>query len=91
MNVSRNESVVGSDPGKPKPRKGSDVTGNAPDTLYVLLRDEEAAGKIIVELGAFVRFNHKIDKQLTRLERRTLKKIPLLLNRGIFGRQRRPS
>jgi hypothetical protein len=37
------------------------VTGNAPDTLYVLLRDEEAAGKIIVELGAFVRFNHKID------------------------------
>lgn len=68
-------------------QKGCDVTGNAPDTLYVLLRDEEAAGRIIAPLSAFVRFNRKIDKQLIKLERRTLKKIPQLLNRGIFGRR----
>ena len=74
-----------------RPQKGRDVTGNAPDTLYVLLRDEESAGRIIAPLGAFVRFNRRIDKQLARLERQTLKKIPQLLNRGIFARPQRPA
>ena len=66
------------------------MTGNAPDTLYVLLTDEEAAGRIVARLEAFVRFNRRIDKQLVRFERRTLKKIPQLLSRGNFGRQQRP-
>jgi hypothetical protein len=67
------------------------VTGNAPDTLYVLLKDEEAAGRIVARLDAFVRFNRKLDKQLARLERRTLKRMPQLLNRGIFGRPPGPA
>lgn len=66
------------------------MTGNAPDTLFVLLADEEAAGRIVARLDAFVRFNRRIDKQLTRFERRTLKKIPQLRSRGAFGRRRRP-
>lgn len=61
------------------------MTGNAPETLYVLLQDEEAAGRIIVELEGFIRFNRKIDKQLVRLERRTLRKFPQLRHRGKRG------
>ena len=71
------------------PQKGRSVTGNAPETMYVLLRDEEAAGRIIVELGSFVRFNRRLDKQLARLERRTLRKYPQLLQRSVFGRPQR--
>jgi hypothetical protein len=63
------------------------VTGNAPETLYVLLQDEEAAGRIIVELQGFIGFNRKIDKQLVRLERRMLRKFPQLRQRGKSGRR----
>jgi hypothetical protein len=52
----------------------------------VLLRDEEAAGRIVVELGSFVRFSRKMDKQLARLQKRTLKRYPQLMQRGVFGR-----
>jgi hypothetical protein len=62
------------------------VAGNAPDTLFVLLRDEEAAGRIVVELGSFVRFSRKMDRQLARLQKRTLKRYPQLMQRGVFGR-----
>jgi hypothetical protein len=54
--------------------------------MHVLLSNEEAAGRILVELRPFVRFSRKIDKQLARLERQTLRKYPQLLQRGIFGR-----
>jgi hypothetical protein len=54
--------------------------------MYVLLRDEEAAGRVIVELGSFVRFSRRMDKQLARLQRRMLKKYPQLLQRGVIGR-----
>lgn len=68
------------------PQKGCAVAGNAPDTLFVLLRDEEAAGRIVVELGSFVRFSRKMDRQLARLQKRTLKRYPQLMQRGAFGR-----
>jgi hypothetical protein len=73
------------------PGKGCDVTGNVPDTMYVLLRDEEAAGRIVVELRPFIRFSHRMDKQLARLERKALKNYPQLLQRGVFGRPVRES
>jgi hypothetical protein len=65
------------------------VTGNAPQTLYVLLKDEEAAGRVIVELDAFVRFNRRMNKQLSKLERRVFRRYPQLLQRGVIGRPQR--
>ena len=62
------------------------MTGNAPQTFYVLLKDEEAAGRVIVELDAFVRFNRRMTKRLRKLERRTFKRFPQLLQRGAIGR-----
>lgn len=67
------------------------MAGNSADTMHVLLSDEEAAGRILVELRPFVRFSRKIDKQLVRLERQALRKYPQLLARGIFGRPQRPA
>jgi hypothetical protein len=67
-------------------QKGPTVTSDAPGTMYVLLRDEEAAGRIIVKLAPYVRFSRKIDKQLARLERQALTNYPQLLQRGVFGR-----
>lgn len=60
------------------------MTESAPDTYFVLLHNEAAAGRIVAPLNAFVRFNRKIDKQLRRLERRMLRQMPQLLNRGVF-------
>ena len=62
------------------------MTGNAPQTFYVLLKDEEAAGRVIVELDAFVRFNRRMTKRLRKLERQTFKQFPQLLQRGAIGR-----
>jgi hypothetical protein len=59
--------------------------------MQVLLSDEEAAGRILVELRPFVRFNRKMDRQLARLERRILTSYPQLLQRGIFERPQRPA
>jgi hypothetical protein len=55
--------------------------------LYVLLRDEEAAGRIIVELDAFVRYNRRMTARLAKLERRMYRQVPQLLQRG---RMRKP-
>ena len=71
------------------PQKGPSVAGDAPETMYVLLSDELAAGRVVAELGSFVRFSRRMDKQLSRLERRTLKKYPHLLQRAVFGRPQR--
>ena len=57
--------------------------------MHVLLSDEEAAGRILVELRPFVRFSRKIDRQLARLQRRILKNYPQLLQRGVFERPQR--
>ena len=67
------------------------MTGSTPDTLYVLLRDEEAAGRIVVKLNAFVRFSLKMDKRLAKLERQMLRRYPQLLQRGAFPRRRPPA
>jgi hypothetical protein len=54
-----------------------------------MLRDEEAAGKVIVPLKPFLRFSRRIDKQLKRLERRIRRECPQVTRRGQFwtGRQ----
>jgi hypothetical protein len=68
--------------------KGTAVTGNAPqETLYVLLSDEEAAGRVIVELDAFVRYNRQMTRQLVKLERQTFRRYPFLLRLGAISRR----
>jgi hypothetical protein len=64
------------------------VTSDAPQTWFVMLRDEEAAGKVIVPLKPFLRFSRRMDKQIKRLERRIRKQCPQLARRGQVERQR---
>jgi hypothetical protein len=64
------------------------VTSDAPQTWFVMLRDEEAAGKVIVRLRPFLRFSRRMDKQLQRLERRIRKRYPQLARRGLLGSRR---
>ena len=73
----------------PEPERPNSVTSDVPQAWYVMLQNEEAAGKVIVPLKPFLRFSRRIDKQLGRLERRMQKKIPQLKRRGQFGRERR--
>src|SRR5262245_24210839 len=78
----------------PSSRQGGNaVTSDASQVWFVMLKDEEAAGKVIVPLKPFLRFSRRIDKQLTKLERRIQKQIPQLLRRGQLGREswQRPS
>lgn len=61
------------------------MTSQAPQTWFVMLRDEAAAGKVIVPLKPFLRFNRRMDKQVAKLERRIRKTIPQLAKRGQVG------
>jgi hypothetical protein len=54
--------------------------------MLVMISDEAAAGRIVVELGAFVRLNMAIDEQLVALEERMLRDMPQLAVRGASGR-----
>ncbi|HZN35127.1 MAG TPA: hypothetical protein VFB80_14965 [Pirellulaceae bacterium] len=65
------------------------MTSDAPQTWFVMLRDEEAAGKVIVPLKPFLRFSRKMDKQIARLERQLRKRYPQLGRRGKFLRRPR--
>jgi len=65
------------------------VTSDASQVWFVMLKDEEAAGKVIVPLKPFLRFSRRIDKQLNRLERHIQKQIPQLRNRGYLDRRSR--
>jgi hypothetical protein len=47
-----------------------------------MLKDEAAAGRVIVPLKPFLKFSRKIDKQLLRLEKRICQEIPQLARRG---------
>jgi hypothetical protein len=47
-----------------------------------MLQDEAAAGRVIVPLKPFLRFSRRMEKQLSRLERRTYEAMPQLANRG---------
>jgi hypothetical protein len=65
------------------------VTSDAPQVWYVMLKDEEAAGKVIVPLKPFLRFGRRMDKQLSKLERRLRKQIPQLRRRGQLDQRHR--
>jgi hypothetical protein len=43
-----------------------------------MLKDEAAAGRVIVPLRPFLKFSRKLDKQLGRLEKRIRRKVPQL-------------
>jgi hypothetical protein len=57
------------------------VTEEAPQTLLVMISNEESAGRIVVELDAFVRFNIDMDRQLGELETHLRKLVPQLERR----------
>jgi hypothetical protein len=55
--------------------------------MLVMISDEAAGGRIVVELGAFVRWNAELDEQLEDLEARVLVAMPQLAARGFLSRQ----
>lgn len=62
------------------------MTGELPSTMLVMISDEAAGGRIVVELGAFVRWNAELDEQLEQLEARVLIEVPQLATRGYLSR-----
>jgi len=65
------------------------VTSEAPQAWFVMLRDEAAAGRVVVPLRPFLKFSRRLDKQLGRLERRMAKEIPQLKRRGMLSERRK--
>ena len=65
------------------------MTQGAPQVWYVMLKDEEAAGKVAVPLKPFLRFSRRMDKQLARLERHVRRSIPQLSRRGFLDTPQR--
>lgn len=65
------------------------MTGELPYTVLVMIHDEGAAGRIVVELQPLVEFNHSFDVQLAELEARVLAEIPQLRARGALDRKGR--
>jgi hypothetical protein len=63
------------------------VTGELPQTVLVMICDEASAGRIVVELDAFVRFNILLDRQLAKLELRIQRDVPQLAARGQLERR----
>jgi len=63
------------------------VTGELPYTVLVMISDEQAAGRIVVELDPFVEFNVEIDRQLAELEARMLWAMPQLQRRNSLSRR----
>ena len=68
--------------------KGAQVTSQAPQSWFVMLQDEAAAGRVIVPLKPFLRFSRRMEKQLSRLERRTYEAVPQLAHRGQLSERR---
>jgi hypothetical protein len=64
------------------------VTGELPYTVLVMISDEGAAGRIVVELDPFVEFDVQIDRQLAELEARMLRAMPQLQQRHALIRRR---
>lgn len=54
-----------------------------------MLQDEAAAGRVVVGLRPFLKYSRRMDKQLKKLERQTLKAIPQLARRGKLSGQAR--
>jgi hypothetical protein len=65
------------------------VTGELPDTVLVMISDEAGAGRIVVDLDAFIRFNIDLDRQLADLETRMHRELPQLALRGRLSRHSR--
>jgi hypothetical protein len=64
------------------------VTSQAPQAWFVMLKDEAAAGRVIVPLRPFLKFSRKLDKQLGRLEKRIRRKVPQLTRRSVVRSSR---
>ena len=62
------------------------MTGEMPYTVLVMISDEQAAGRIVVELDSFVEFNVRIDRQLAELEAKLRQSMPQLERRWALGR-----
>ena len=58
------------------------MTSELPYIVLVMINDEGAAGRIVVELDPLVEFNLAIDRQLAELESRMLAAMPQLRLRG---------
>lgn len=65
------------------------MTGELPQTLLVMICDEASAGRIVVDLDAFIRFNLDLDRQLAELESRMHREVPQLAQRGQLARRDR--
>lgn len=62
------------------------MTGEMPYTVLVMISDEQAAGRIVVELDPFVEFNLRIERQLEELEAKWSREMPQLARRWAWGR-----
>ena len=62
------------------------MTGEMPYTVLVMISDEQAAGRIVVELDPFVEFNLRIERQLEELETKWSREMPQLARRWAWGR-----
>ena len=58
------------------------MTSELPYIVLVMINDEGAAGRIVVELDPLVEFNLAIDRQLAELESRMLAAMPQLRRGG---------
>jgi hypothetical protein len=54
------------------------MTGSVPQNLMLMIFDAQSAGRIVVDLGAFVRFHIDLDEQLEAFEERVMQEIPQL-------------
>lgn len=61
----------------------------APQAWFVMLKDDAAAGRVVVRLRPFLKFSRRMDKQIAKLERRIRKEIPQLARRGIHQQRGR--
>jgi hypothetical protein len=52
-----------------------------------MLKDEAAAGRVVVPLKPFLRFSRRMDKQIAKLQRRICKAMPQLARRGQSRRE----
>jgi hypothetical protein len=57
------------------------MTGSVPQNLMLMIFDAQSAGRIVVDLGAFVRFHLDLDEQLEAFESRVMQEIPQLQER----------
>jgi hypothetical protein len=56
-----------------------------------MLQDEAAGGRVVVRLRPFLRYSRRMDKQLTRLERRICEAMPQLSRRRRPAQRQKPA